>query len=42
MFELQTISSRAFKTSLFAKSARKADIRDAELCTAIRQVGVMQ
>ena len=38
MFELQPISFRVFKTSWFAKSARKANIRDAELCTAIRQV----
>lgn len=38
MFELQPIPFRVFKTSWFAKSARKANIRDAELCTAIRQV----
>lgn len=38
MFELQSIPFRVFKTSWFAKSARKANIRDAELCTATRQV----
>lgn len=29
---------RVFKTSWFAKAARKANVSDAELCTAIRQV----
>jgi hypothetical protein len=31
-------SSRTFKTSWFAKAARKVNISDAELCAAIRQV----
>lgn len=30
--------SRVFKTAVFAKSARKAAIRDDELCAAIREV----
>lgn len=38
MSERAQISQRIFKTSWFAKSARKANIRDAELCTAISQV----
>ena len=33
-----TPSGRVFKSSGFAKLARKADIEDEELCTAIRQV----
>jgi hypothetical protein len=28
---------RAFKTAWFARAARKAGIRDAELCTALRE-----
>lgn len=32
------ISPRTFKTSWFAKAAKKANISDAELCAAIRQV----
>src|SRR3990167_9850786 len=31
-------SSRIFKTARFSKDAKKARIRDAELCDAIRQV----
>ena len=38
MAKQPTPSGRAFKSSGFAKSARKADIEDKELCTAIRQV----
>ncbi|ARO55312.1 addiction module toxin RelE [Methylorubrum zatmanii] len=30
--------SRAFKTAVFARSGRKAGIRDAELCEALREV----
>ncbi|CAO4157570.1 type II toxin-antitoxin system RelE/ParE family toxin [Methylorubrum extorquens] len=30
--------SRAFKTAVFARSARKARIRDSELCEALREV----
>lgn len=32
------ISKRVFKTSWFAKAAKKAKIRDLELCEAIQQV----
>lgn len=38
MFELTQTTLRIFKTSWFAKSAKKANIRDVELCTAIEQV----
>ena len=31
-------SSRAFKTARFSKDAKKAKIKDAELCSAIQQV----
>jgi hypothetical protein len=32
------LSTRAFKTARFAKDAKKAKIKDEELCQAIRQV----
>lgn len=38
MFELTPTTLRIFKTSWFAKSAKKAKIRDVELCVAIEQV----
>ncbi len=38
MLELTPITLRIFKTSWFAKSAKKANIRDVELCAAIEQV----
>ncbi len=34
----EDILKRAFKTSWFAKVAKKARIKDSELCEAIRQV----
>ena len=39
MAKQPTPSGRAFKSSGFAKSARKADIEDEELCTAITKGG---
>ena len=38
MLELTPTTLRIFKTSWFAKSAKKANIRDVELCAAIEQV----
>lgn len=38
MLELSPDTLRIFKTSWFAKSAKKANIRDVELCAAIEQV----
>lgn len=38
MLELSPGTLRIFKTSWFAKSAKKANIRDVELCAAIEQV----
>ncbi len=38
MADSDTYSIRAFKTSWFAKAARKAHIMDEELCSAILQV----
>ncbi len=38
----EAIKPRAFKTEWFAKAAKKANISDAELCTAIEQVRLGQ
>jgi hypothetical protein len=38
MLELTPTTLRIFKTSWFAKSAKKANIREVELCAAIEQV----
>jgi len=38
MSKLMPTTLRIFKTSWFAKSAKKANILDVELCAAIRQV----
>lgn len=38
MPENEKSTARAFKTAWFSKTAKKAHIRDSELCAAIRQV----
>ena len=38
MHQLTPTTLRIFKTAWFTKSAKKANIRDIELCAAIRQV----